>query len=100
MFFKGQSVNVPVGNFESLGILLGLASVPCFFGFWFARQHAPVYPGLTGAATSLASGFLGSLGAHFVYPIPHTMHALLMHTIPVLLFTAIGFFLGRAFLRW
>lgn len=80
----------------ALALLVALGPLLSFIAL---RRHAPVQPGLNGAAMGLAAGACAWLAVDLWCPVAHVPHVLLGHFLPLVLLAAAGAWLGQALLR-
>jgi hypothetical protein len=77
-----------------------VAAVPGIALFLMVRRAAPMHAGWAGLLAVLATTAVGVLGANIICPNDRPLHMLLWHASPLILFAALGGWLGARLLRW
>ena len=77
-----------------------VAAVPGVALFLMVRRAAPMHAVWAGVLSVLATTAVGVLGANIICPNDRPLHMLLWHVTPLILFAALGGWLGSRLLRW
>ena len=90
-----SSVSARACSAMSLGVSLAIATLP-FLTLMSARQYAsPAHPVTAGAALGATAGAWSGVLVSLWCPVPHPLHVLVGHVLPVVLLSALGGALGR-----
>jgi hypothetical protein len=82
-------------DWACLGVSLAIATLP-FLTLMSARQHSdPAHPATAGAALGATAGAWSGVLVSLWCPVPHPMHVLVGHLLPVMLLAILGAALGR-----
>ncbi|MFT7432750.1 MAG: hypothetical protein ACI9TY_000371 [Alphaproteobacteria bacterium] len=69
-------------------------------GFIILKKSATTNPEWLGFTTLLLAGTMGYLGVRLTCAMETMHHQICTHLLPVVLFTALGYFMGRKILSW
>ncbi len=98
--FLSSAADTVTHGVECLVCILGFAAMPAIWMFWRLRQLASTQPYTTGMAALLMAVATGCLGVRLVETELVPTGLLLWHYLPLIVFSAIGFQLGKWFFRW